>query len=154
MAFWGLRPPNLLIRKVLNYYVFFLGGRPSNFGKKIKRQEENLGKFHKNSRASEGFAPRTPWSDRNFNYSYIFDQIRAKSSMKIWKMIKVINFTWLILTNLLNFFNHRGAPPRTTIIACVYNIHIIFPIVPPDNFKRFRKNCIFLEFPNNFSNVY
>ena len=37
--------------------IFCLGGRPSNFRKKLQLQEENLGKIHKNSLASGGSAP-------------------------------------------------------------------------------------------------
>ena len=51
-------------------------------------QEENLEKIHKNSLASGGSGHRTPWSDRIFNYSYIFVQLRARNSCNFCKVIK------------------------------------------------------------------
>ena len=66
---------------------FFLGADPRILGKKLKMQEENLGKIHQNSLASGGSAPTT-WSDKSFNYSYIFVQLRAKNSCNFCYVIK------------------------------------------------------------------
>ena len=89
-----------------------LGGRPANFRKKLKWQEENLGKNHKNSLASGAPAPN-PRSDRIFNYYYIFVQIRPKNSRDLWKVI-----TFLVLHDRIRkiscncFYLRGGSAPE------------------------------------------
>ena len=90
LALGGLRPPPRTHLSGKYWIIIFcLGGRPSNFRKKLKLQEENLGKIHKNWLASGGSAPRTPCSDIIFNYSYIFVQLRAWNSCNSCKVNKV-----------------------------------------------------------------
>ena len=74
----GLAPsPEPHILQVLNYYRLSWGADPRMLGKiKVAR-----GQFRKKSQkfaiVREGLCPRTPWTERIFNY-YIFVQIRAK----------------------------------------------------------------------------
>ena len=105
--------------------IFCLGGRPSNFRKKLKLQEENLGKIHKNWLASGGSAPRTPWSDKIFNYSYIFVQLVQKIHA-IFK--KLFNFTLPISTNFLKFFLPSGSSaPRAPHYSMSILDSLFFP---------------------------
>ena len=44
----GASSPESLYSPSTELLAFVFGGRPSNFRKKLKLQEENLGKIHKN----------------------------------------------------------------------------------------------------------
>ena len=69
------RAPNML--QVLNYYLLSWGPTPE-FQEKTTMAKENLGK--KSQRFGvRGLRPRTPWWDRIFRYSQIFDQILSKN---------------------------------------------------------------------------
>ena len=80
LALGGLRPPNPLIRKGRNYHLFSWGADPQILGKNKRCKRKIQGKFIKIGQRRGVSAPRTPWSDKIFNYSYIFVQLRPKNS--------------------------------------------------------------------------
>ena len=132
--------------------IFFLGGRPANFRKKLKMQEENLWKIHKTSLASAGSAPWTPRSDKTFNYSYIFVQLGAKKS---WNFCKVIKFSITDFDKFPEIFSTFGGlrPPSPHYSMSI--LDSFFPINktfwPARKLKRFLK---ILHFFSNFLNIF
>ena len=114
----GFAPPSESTYTESTELLFCLGGRPANFRKKVKMQEENLGKIHKNSLASGGSAPEPP-GRIEFSIILIF---LSNSVQKIHAIfVKLLNFTLPISTNFLKFFLPSGAPPpEPPITACPY----------------------------------
>ena len=149
-------PPEPTYPESTELSSFFLGGQPANFRKKLKMQEENLGKIHKNSLASGGSAPELPG---RIEFSIIL-RFLSNSLQKIHAIfVKLLNFTLPISTNFLkNFLPSGGSAPRAphysmSIQILIFSHNSKFMARP--KIKKFsEKSAFFSNFLNIFSIFY
>ena len=141
----GASPP--LIRKVLNYHLFSRGPT-REFQEKSK---DARGKFREDSykfASLGGLRPRTPWSDKIFNYSYIFGQPRVKNSCNFCKVIKFYITDFGKFPEIFSTFG--GLRPPNPPLQHVHIRLFIFPITknlwPPKKLKKFLFFPIFINF--------